>query len=260
MDQFEPKILTQLYRPAKDSHKGQNGKLLVIGGSNLFHSASMWSLEVASRIVDMVFYSSVPVNEAIVKKQKERFHDGIIVPKNKLAEYLTEADCILIGPGMERDEATRKKVNYLLKKYPQKKWVIDGGALQVMDRNLLNKNMIVTPHHQEYKILFGRELADKMAKKYNCTIVLKGKEDVICDANQCVINQTGNEGMTKGGTGDVLAGLIAALYCKNEAFLAASCGTYLNGLAGDRLYVLVGPYFNASDLVHELPQVMGEIL
>lgn len=260
MKDFDPKLLKQLYRPGKDSHKGQNGKLLVIGGSDLFHSASMWSLEVASRIVDMVFYSSVPVNEAIVKKQKERFHDGIIVPKNKLEEYIDESDCVLIGPGMERDATTRKKVNDLLKKYPQKKWVIDGGALQVMDKSLLNQNMIVTPHHQEYKILFGSEPIEAMAKKYGCTIVLKGKEDVICDSSQCLVNKTGNEGMTKGGTGDVLAGLIAALYCKNEAFLAASCGAYLNGLAGDRLYVLVGPYFNASDLVRELPRVMAENL
>ena len=260
MDQFEPKILTQLYRPAKDSHKGQNGKLLVIGGSNLFHSASMWSLEVASRIVDMVFYSSVPVNEAIVKKQKERFHDGIIVPKDKLDEYIEEADCVLIGPGMDRSDLTKQKTNTLLAKHQDKKWVVDGGALQVMDKALLNQNMIITPHHQEYQLLFGAESVDKMAKQYDCTIVLKGKEDMICDANQCVINQTGNEGMTKGGTGDVLAGLIAALYCKNEAFLAASCGTYLNGLAGDKLYERVGRYFNATDLVHELPKVMGEVL
>ena len=125
--------------------------MLVIGGSELFHSASLWALEVASRIVDMVFYSSVPVNEAIVRKQKERFHDGIIVPKNKLPEYIEEADCVLIGPGngkvrirgikaikllkdlrafapkelMEKGE-TGLLVNYLLKKYPNKKWVVDG--------------------------------------------------------------------------------------------------------------------------------------
>jgi len=259
MEQFDPKELKKLYRPAKDSHKGENGKLLIIGGSELFHSASLWALEVASRIVDMVFYSSVPVNEAIVKKQKERFHDGIIVPKGKLDEYIAEADCILIGPGMERDEATRQKVNGLLKQYPAKKWVVDGGALQVMDKQLLNQNMIVTPHHKEYEMLFGAEPAAAMAKKYSCTIVLKGKEDIICQGNKAVVNRTGNEGMTKGGTGDVLAGLIAALYCKNEAFLAAAAGAYLNGLAGDRLYERVGPYFNASDLVKELPMVMKEI-
>lgn len=260
MEKFEIKTLSQLYRAPKDSHKGENGKLLVIGGSELFHSASLWALEVASRIVDMVFYSSVPVNEAIVRKQKERFHDGIVVPEGKLEEYLQEADCILIGPGMERDEKTREKVNNLLKKYPNKKWVIDGGALQVMEKNLLNKNMIVTPHHQEYKLLFGSEPIEEAAKKYGCVIVLKGREDVICDSKQCLVNQTGNEGMTKGGTGDVLAGLVAALYCKNEAFLAASCGTYLNGLAGDKLYERVGRYFNASDLVKEIPRVMGESL
>ncbi|KKT46094.1 MAG: Carbohydrate kinase, YjeF related protein, partial [Candidatus Gottesmanbacteria bacterium GW2011_GWA2_44_17] len=141
-----------------------------------------------------------------------------------------------------------------------KKWVIDGGALQVLDKKLLNQNMIITPHHKEYEILFGQESVDKMAKEYHSTIVLKGKEDIICDQNRCLINQTGNEGMTKGGTGDVLAGLIAALYCKNDAFLAASGGTYLNGLAGDKLHERMGIYFNASDLVREIPKVMRENL
>ena len=267
-------MFESLYRPPKDSHKGQNCKLLVICGSNLFHSASMWSLEVASRIVDMVFYSSVPVNEAIVKKQKERFHDGIIVPKGKLNEYINEADCVLIGPGMERDEATREKVNGLLKQFPQKKWVIDGGAVQTARPELFNSQMIVTPHHQEFKLLLEHAGAEflisndkflnndqmiKFSKKFNnVTIVLKGKEDYICQGNKIFVNKTGNEGMTKGGTGDVLAGLIAALYCKNKAFLAAQAGTYFNGLAGDKLYQRVGPYFNASDLVKELPRVMKE--
>jgi NAD(P)H-hydrate epimerase len=260
MDEFDPKLLKQLYRRPKDSHKGQNGKLLVIGGSNLFHSASMWSLEVASRIVDMVFYSSVPINEAIVRKQKERFHDGIIVPKDKFEEYIDEADCVLIGPGMDRSKLTKTKTDRFLSEHPDKKWVVDGGALQVMDKKWLNPKMIITPHHKEYELLFGQESVEVMAKKYGCTIVLKGKEDIICDSRQCVVNKTGNEGMTKGGTGDVLAGLVAALYCKNDAFLSAACGTYLNGLAGDKLYERVGPYFNASDLVHELPSVMKAVI
>ncbi len=259
MKQFDIKTLKKLYRPGKNSHKGENGKLLIIGGSELFHGASLWALEVASRIVDMVFYSSVPVNESIVRKQKERFHDGIIVPKNKLFEYLEEADCVLIGPGMERDEKTRKKVNDLLKKYPDKKWVVDGGALQVVEPNLFNERMIITPHHQEYKILFGREKIETAAKKHGCTIVLKGREDFICDSKQCLINQTGNEGMTKGGTGDVLAGLIAALYCKNEAFISAVCASYINKKAGEDLYQKSGYWFNASDLADEIPRVMKKL-
>ncbi len=264
MKDFNPKDLKKLYRPKKDSHKGQNGKLLVIGGSELFHAASMWSAEIASRIVDMVFYASVPINEAIVKKQKERFHDGIVVPQGEIEDYLNGSDAVLIGPGMERVKETADKTNYLLKKYSNKRWVIDGGALQMMDKNLLTKTMIVTPHIKEFKRLFGvdrnGEMVQKMAKEFHCTIVLKGVDDITCDANHCVVSHTGNAGMTKGGTGDVLAGLIAGLYCKNDAFLAASCGAYLNGLAGDRLYALVGPHFNASDLVHELPRTMAEAL
>ena len=153
MKKFDKKYIKRLYRPKKDSHKGQNGKLLVIGGSELFHSASMWSLEVASRIVDMVFYSSVRINEEIVKKQKERFHDGIVVPKGKLEEYLKEADCVLIGPGMDRSQETAKKTNKLLKKYPNKKWVVDGGALQMIDKSLITSSMILTPHKNEFGIV-----------------------------------------------------------------------------------------------------------
>ena len=315
MKKIDKKILGELYRAKKDSHKGQNGKLLVIGGSELFHSASLWALEVASRVVDMVFYSSVPVNKEIVRKQKQRFHDGIVVPEGKLDSYIKEADCVLIGPGMVRggipargtgrrplnyvkvlegrgyspstainkllrEGETGLVVNYLLKKYPDKRWVVDGGALQMMDRKLLNEKMIITPHKKEFKRLFGGgirplkgkeklksrgyspsadiNIVKKMAKKYSCTIALKGEQDVVCNSKECVVNTTGNEGMTKGGTGDVLAGLIAALYCKNEAMLAASCGVYINGLAGDRLYGMVGPYFNATELMNEIPKVMGE--
>ena len=264
MKEFKPEELKKLFKPKKESHKGQNGKMLLIGGSELFHAASMWALEVASRVVDMVFYASVPVNEAIVRKQKERFGDGIVVPEGKLEEYLEEADCILIGPGMDRSEKTKKITNKLLKKYPKKRWVIDGGALQMMDRDLLTETMIITPHIKEFKRLFkverNGEMVEKMVKKYGCTIALKGEEDVICGKSGCVVSRSGNEGMTKGGTGDVLAGLIAALYCKNEAMLSATAGVYLNGLAGDRLYSMVGTNFNTSDLVRELPRVMAEVV
>src|SRR3990167_3378030 len=109
MKDFDPKDLKKLYRPSKTSHKGQNGKLLVIVGSELFHAASMWSAEIASRIVDMVFYASVPINEAIVKKQKERFHDGIVVPEGEIETYLGEAACVLIGPRGGRGREKKRK-------------------------------------------------------------------------------------------------------------------------------------------------------
>jgi NAD(P)H-hydrate epimerase len=67
--------------------------------------------------------------------------------------------------------------------------------------------------------------------------------------------------MTKGGTGDILAGLIASLYCKNDdPFLVASSGSFLNKKAGEKLFEKVGFYFNSSDLTDEIPRVMKEYI
>ncbi len=270
MEKFEPKLLQQLYKPSGDSHKGQNGKLLLIGGSKLFHAASLWSLQVASRIVDMVFYASIPENNEIVEKAKEEFRNGIVVPRSKLEDYIEEVDCILIGPGLPRkegeeegDDDTKALTEALLKKYPNKKWVIDGGSLQTISAEFLPQNAILTPHNKEFATLFGMQPSaanvSEMAKKYGVVIILKGEKDIVCSPEKCVDVEGGNSGMTKGGTGDVLAGLVAALYCKNDAFLAACAASYINKKAGESLFERVGPYFNASDLASEIPRVMKSL-
>lgn len=251
-----------MYHPPKDSHKGENGKLLVIGGSELFHAAAFWTADVASRIVDLVHFSSPAMenNDLMRFRAKERFWNGIVVAWEQVEEYIKEDDCVVIGPGMTRGDKTAIITNGWLKKYPEKKWVIDGGALQEMDRELLNEWMIITPHQGEFNKLFGEASIAAMAKKYKCTILLKGVEDTVCNEHKCVKIAGGNEGMTKGGTGDVLAGLVGALYCKNDAFEAATTGSYINKKAGDNLYKRVGPFFNATDLVNEIPLVMKELL
>lgn len=265
MNKFDPEILKKLYIPPTSSHKGDNGKVMVIAGSQLFHSASLWPLTVASRIVDMVFFASVPVNNEIVKEQKNEFRNGIIVPRNRIEDYINEADCILIGPGLPRkngeeegDDDTKELTTKLLTKYPKKKWVIDGGSLQTIDPSIIPPTAILTPHKKEFEILFGvpSSKISEMAKKYNCVILLKGPTDVVCSPEECVEIAGGNAGMTKGGTGDVLAGLTAALYSKNESFLSAVAGSYINKKAGENLSKKVGLYFNASDLANEIPVVM----
>jgi NAD(P)H-hydrate epimerase len=289
--EFDPKELKKLYIPHHDSHKGDNGRVLIIGGSKLFHAASLWALEVASRIVDMVFYSSVPENNRIVEKEKEEFRNGIVVPRTKLNHYIEETDAVLIGPGMPRedgveegDDDTKELTESLLKKYPAKKWIIDGGSLQSIDPATIPENAIITPHHKEFETLFkvpGDESSVKeMAGKYKCIILLKGEVDLVCgpfDSAQavrgseessgsrrgeirCVRISGGNAGMTKGGTGDVLAGLVASIYAKNDAFLAASSASYIIKKAGESLAKRVGIYFNASDLAKEIPIAMKELI
>lgn len=272
MNKFSIEDLKKLYIPDNNSHKGQNGKLLVIGGSILFHSASLWVLDIASRIVDMVYYSSVKQNNEIVLHQKEVWRNGIIVPREKINHYIEEADAIVIGPGLPREEGreqgdddTKTLTETLLKKYPEKKWVIDGGSLQVIQPDVLPKDSIITPHHGEFEKLFGVKgdvkTVEEMAEKYSINIILKGSSDLVCsNKGELVEISGGNAGMTKGGTGDVLAGLTGALLAKNDPFLSAKCASFLNKKAGEALFEKVGVYFNASDLVNEIPAVMKRYL
>lgn len=283
---------SQLNLPRKNSHKGQNGKLLLIGGSELFHAASKWSLDVASKIVDMVFYSSVASNNELIQKAKSEFWNGIVIPREHLEEYVAEADCILIGPGMERNQETEELVNYLLTKYSEKKCVIDAGALQMVDPKLLNHKHILTPHQKEMEHLQQRATDTKISlDETQVTILQKGVVDTVSwfEADEAETKSTGtsafemtevsqvtgkaqttekskiqiaggNEGMTKGGTGDVLAGLVAALYCTNHAHISAIVASTVNKQAGDQLYKTVGPFFNASDLVEQVPKTLWQLV
>jgi NAD(P)H-hydrate epimerase len=290
MKHFDQSELKQLYVPFSSSHKGQNGKLLIIGGSTLFHAASLWALTIASRVVDMVFYASVPENAAIVHEAKKEFRNGIVIPREHVEEYIEESDAVLVGPGMMRSDQIKNSklkiqnvsqlekikdegaqtyllTEYLLHKYPQKKWVIDAGALQMMDQKWLleiGKQAILTPHPKEFERLFHLEASPdtvvSMAEMYHTTILLKGETDIVAHEKESVVISGGNAGMTKGGTGDVLAGLTAALYTKNDAFLAAKAASFFNKKAGESLFERMGLYFNASDLALEIPSVMKKYL
>lgn len=284
--------LSQINLPDPNSHKGQNGKLLIIGGSELFHAASKWSLDIASKFVDMVFYSSVPMNNQLIMKAKANFWNGIVVSRQEVDKYVAEADTVLIGPGMERDQITACLVNQLLRQHPNQRWVIDAGALQMVDSNLLRSTHILTPHSREllrlmklgddWKMKLGDSQKNKsdqieidqikinqiqtnqiqawLNQHHQPTLLLKGPIDQAFLAQKVIQIAGGNAGMTKGGTGDVLAGLVAALYCTHSADVSAVVGSFINKKAGESLYHRVGPYYNASDLVSAVPPVMWQLL
>lgn len=288
--------LKQLSLPEQFSHKGQNGKVMVIGGSELFHAASRWSLDMVSRLVDMVFYTSVPSNNELIKQAKGEFWNGIVIERPQLITYLKEADVVLIGPGMERTGETRiprdreehlrvptatewnqntaRITNYLLANYPDKKWVVDAGALQMIDPRLLGTSMIITPHHGELERLEGvitngwkrGDIAnDNLTNNSRpldwllacgVTVLLKGPTDFIYAGNEVIEVTGGSAGMTKGGTGDVLAGLVAGLYARQSAISAAVIASYINKRTGEALAKTVGPFFNATDLVAKVPEML----
>lgn len=272
--------LKEIRRLDPHSHKGQNGKVLLIGGSELFHAASRWSLDVLAAMVDMVFYSSVPINNELIREAKKEFWDGVVVERSEVEAYLAEADVILIGPGMTRDEKkhasegkyekpseeewqdTYKVTNYLLSKYPQKKWVIDAGALQMVDPKLLNERCIITPHLGEMdRVLSKLGGSEEALLKTGVTIILKGEKDRVFNSVNEVWVEGGNAGMTKGGTGDVLAGLVAGLYAfSDEPLSAAVVGSFVNKKAGETLFEEVGPFFKTSQLAAEIPAVLRAVL
>lgn len=271
MEKFDENLLKQLYVPPSGSRKGDNGKVLIIGGSDLFHSPAFWAFEIVSKIVDMVYFSSTNLNNEILKSLKAKFINGIIVPRGRVEEYIEEADSVLIGPGLPRDEGLEEKeesskllTERLLHKFPHKKWVVDGGSLQVIRPDILPRTAIVTPNKKEFEMMFDASPTEEnvagLAKKFGITILVKGEVDYVCSAEKCLEVSGGNAGMTKGGTGDVLAGLTSAFYAKNEAYLSAVCASFINKKAGESLEKRVGIYFNASDLVTEIPKVMREYI
>jgi NAD(P)H-hydrate epimerase len=281
MDEFNVQDLKKLYIPLPASHKGQNGKVMVIAGSKLFHAAALWSLEAASHLTDMVYFASTHENNDIVLQAKNEFRSGIVVPRDKIHDYIREADSILIGPGLPRtegqeqnDDSTREMTRTLLSRYNDKKWVIDGGSLQTMEADWIPQGAILTPHQKEFSKLFSISRSDlavlkgptlcefirKKATEHHCTIVLKGQTDIVCSPDQCVTIPGGNAGMTKGGTGDVLAGVAVGLYAKNDAFLSACAASYFNKRASENLYVTKGYWYSTSDLVDEIPRVMKKTL
>jgi len=147
--------------------------------------------------------------------------------------------------------------------------VIDADALKILDIDLIKKyknNIVLTPHKAEFKDFFGVDVPEKLDQRIDvlldssiecgCTVLLKGVVDVISNGEIVKLNSTGNPGMTVGGTGDVLAGLVGGLIAKgHNAFEAAYLGSFINGAAGDLAADDYGYNFVASDILKYIPLI-----
>ncbi len=269
-------FLNKLTLPNPNSHKGQNGRVLIIGGSSLFHSASLWAAEVASHFCDMVHYASTEENQEIFLSLKKKFHNGIIIPQEKLMEYVKEDDAILVGSGMMREgkEAVYSfnLTKSLIENFPDKQFIFDAGSLQVMRPEWLlslKKPAVITPHQKEFEKLFNQpilnlnleekiKLIEKTAKKYQTIILLKAVVDIISNGKETYIVEGGNAGLTKGGTGDILAGLTTALSAVNQSLLAAVSASILLKQTGEKLFQSKGYWYNIGNIVESIPEVLYE--
>ena len=287
--------------PKENSHKGQNGKVLIIGGSSLFHAASLWAAEVASHFVDIVHYCSTKENQKIFLNLKTKFRNGIVVSKKDLIYYVKEDDAILVGPGMIRKDKLNIKnqvskiylkhqkdlidikdeglytyflPKFLIENFSQKKFVFDAGALQMMEKEWLLKlktPAILTPHQKEFERLFGEKIFDldfekkveivkKYAKKYKIIILLKAIKDIVSDGDKTYVVEGGNQGLTKGGSGDVLAGLVVSFYAKNKALESAVFASILLKKTADILFLEKGYWYNINNLIEAVPLFLKKII
>ena len=271
-------FLEKLSLPKSNSHKGQNGRVLIIGGSSLFHSASLWAAEVASHFCDMVHYSSTIENQEIFLSLKKKFHNGIVVPQEKLIDYVKEDDAVLVGSGMMREGKEAKYTfdltKSLIENFPEKQFIFDAGALQMMEPEwLLNlkKPAVITPHQKEFEKLFKTSIFNKpliekekivkeTANKFKIIILLKAIVDIISDGNEVYLIEGGNAGLTKGGTGDILAGLTTALSANNSALNSAVIASILLKKTGEKLFHSKGYWYNVSNIIEKVPENLKELV
>ena len=292
--------LLRLNNRSKDSHKGNNGKVLIVGGSKDYYGAPAISAKAAIATGVDLTYIYAPKNAALAIKSlsedfivKEAKGDYLALEDlEDILELASKVDAVLLGPGSSQSEETGKLFNVLAMKI-DKPLVLDADALKLVDMSLVSKkeNLIVTPHLSEFKSFFKNistedmnnlervvKLEDKenldfrkvnekidsihkITKNINGSVILKGKYDFIFNGNRLKINRTGNPGMTVGGTGDALAGIALSLLSQGlNSFDAALLAPYLNGKAGDLAYEAQGYGFGAQDLTQYLGAVMSDLI
>jgi len=260
-----------------NSRKGDNGTVLVLGGSYLYHGAPILSSMAALRSgVDLVYTAVPKVNVQATRAQSSNL---IVIPLvdskltrgavNKLLGQIPhDLDSATIGMGLAIADETALTI--LVKSLLERdvRISLDASALVGVILPLLqNKNVVVTPHAGEFKRMFGIKppvsqkerilIVKKFAKENSLTILLKGATDIISDGKKTYLNPKKIPAMTVGGTGDVLSGIVAGLLAKNRNSLeSAAAATYINGQAGLLAQKKMGLHMTATDLIQFLPEVM----
>ncbi|MCW4035075.1 MAG: NAD(P)H-hydrate dehydratase [Candidatus Bathyarchaeota archaeon] len=277
-----PGDVTLALKPRRpDAHKGMFGRLLVVGGSNTFSGAPALAGLAALRVgVDIVTVAAPEKTAQIIAgmspalittKLKGKHLNPSNVPA--LKEQLESASAVVLGPGLGLHDETKEAVKEILEILEKTKTplLLDADGLKAFAefKRKVELPLVLTPHAREYEILSGTKLSGDMdertkqvsglARKLGATILLKGPVDLVSDGTQVKFNHTGNAGMTVGGTGDVLSGVVGGLLAMgSNVFEAAVAGAFVNGAAGDLVAVEKGFHMIPTDLLDWIPHVLDD--
>ena len=271
--------IVKTFIPARksSSRKGDNGKILVLGGSFLYHGAPILSSIAALRTGADLVYTCVPkINVASTRAFSPNL---IVVPlvdvkltrgavQKLLGIIPKELDSAAIGMGLGIQD--REALKILVKSLLDRAVMLSLDASSLVPEilsEIRDKKVVVTPHAGEFKRIFGEmppdsikhrsEMVQKYSKDNGVVILLKGPTDIVSDGHKTFHNPKNISAMTVGGTGDVLSGVVAAMLSKNKNPLeAASAAVYVNGRAGALAQKKHGLHIMATDLLDFIPVAM----
>ena len=263
----------------RTSHKGENGYAILFTGSEQYTGASLMSAAAAIRAGCGVLTVAVP---GVVKPLFNLLPEVCCIPVSGGKEWDEEAQntavrlisgkcAIGMGCGMGKMDKTVLLETILESQLPT---VLDADGLNLLSKHpelmgRLHRKLILTPHPGEMARLTGKTITEllsdpeRTAKQYaaewNCTLLLKGSDSCISDGNRTVWNCTGNAGLAKGGSGDVLTGLILGLLAQGiESYEAACAGSFILGVSAERAYSLLGVrMLIASDVIDVVTETIG---
>ncbi|MBK9425774.1 MAG: NAD(P)H-hydrate dehydratase [Bacteroidetes bacterium] len=272
---LEPEMLAQIYVPKREfSHKGNYGHSLLITGSPGKMGASVLMAKGYLKGGGGLLTTMVPEKEGVILQTT--------VPESMVVSMQTASDLdwakfqvIGIGPGLSTTAEMSNLLELVLSKHTGK-MVLDADALNLLAQKpellaKLPENAILTPHPGEFRRLVGEwqndfqkmEMLQQFSTKHKLVVILKGKNTAIASPSGKIwFNTTGNAGMAKGGSGDILTGLITSLLASGYASVpAAQLGVWLHGMAGDlAAATLTQEAMNASDIIDNLPGAWQKLI
>jgi len=266
--------------PRATSHKGENGRLLVVAGGPYTGAPALVGFGSLGIGVDLVHIATPASAATVVASYSPTFIVHPLVGHRLLREDLRQiieltprVDAVAIGPGLGDAAGTLEAIREVVRGL-QLPMVLDADAIKAVAADpkcLVGKKAVLTPHSREFQLLTGKSLPDapeeraeivrETAKALGATILLKGHVDIVTDGTRLKFNYTGNPGMTAGGTGDVLCGLTAGLIAKGMALYdAARLAAFTNGAAGDLAFEEKSYGLTSVDVANQLGRVLAKFL